>query len=258
MVTANKTQNSIRRPVMNSRQGRFGRCNGRRFNTRLRLTIPGGPCKFGDITRETAPIVQSRRERHSRVTGRTTAAQALWYIAPGQAEIRHETLAPVAQARGAVACARSSARISRGTEALVFAGRVPASEHRAHARAASWRATFPFPVKYGYATVGASRTGRRICAGETVFALHPHQSLFNISGRAALSSSPTASRRSAPCWRQTWRPRSTRSGMRRRARPTGSQSSAPAWSARWSPFFAASLPGADVTLVDINTGRAGN
>ena len=55
IVAANKTQNSIRRPVMElpARAICVG-CDGRRFNTRLRLLIPGGPCKFGNITRETA------------------------------------------------------------------------------------------------------------------------------------------------------------------------------------------------------------
>ena len=37
-----------------------------------------------------------------------------------------------------------------------------------------WPATFPFPVKYGYAAVGRVETGREL-AGKTVFALHPHQ-----------------------------------------------------------------------------------
>ena len=50
------------------------------------------------------------------VTSRTDKlAQALWYIAPGQAEIRQETLAPVAQgeARVRAPSARSAEGLKR-------------------------------------------------------------------------------------------------------------------------------------------------
>ena len=53
--------------------------------------------------------------------------------------------------------------ISRGTEALIAAGRVPASEFQ-RMRAPFMGGTFPFPVKYGYATVGRGR-GRTGGAG---------------------------------------------------------------------------------------------
>ena len=48
--------------------------------------------------------------------------------------------------------------ISRGTEALVFQGRVPASEHQ-RMRAPFQAGAFPAPVKYGYASVGIVEQG---------------------------------------------------------------------------------------------------
>src|SRR5262244_752059 len=73
--------------------------------------------------------------------------------------------------------------ISRGTERLVHAGRVPASEHE-RMRAPFMAGAFPFPVKYGYATVGQVESGA--LRGKTIFALHPHQNLFNIPASAAV------------------------------------------------------------------------
>ena len=75
--------------------------------------------------------------------------------------------------------------ISRGTEALVLAGRVPESEFE-RMRAPFMAGDFPFPVKYGYATVGRVEGGPEALLGRTVFALHPHQSLFNVPASAAV------------------------------------------------------------------------
>jgi threonine dehydrogenase-like Zn-dependent dehydrogenase len=61
--------------------------------------------------------------------------------------------------------------VSRGTEALIFAGRVPPSQFDAM-RAPMMCGTFPFPVKYGYSVVGELADGSR------VFVLHPHQDRF--------------------------------------------------------------------------------
>ena len=61
-------------------------------------------------------------------TSRTDeVAQALWYIAPGHTEIREERLPPLAD--GKVRVRALYGAISRGTEALVSAGRVPTSEY---------------------------------------------------------------------------------------------------------------------------------
>jgi threonine dehydrogenase-like Zn-dependent dehydrogenase len=61
--------------------------------------------------------------------------------------------------------------ISRGTEALVFAGRIPPGLFDTM-RAPLMDGTFPFPVKYGYSVVGECDGGGR------VFVLHPHQDRF--------------------------------------------------------------------------------
>ena len=59
--------------------------------------------------------------------GRTDAiAEALWYVAPGHAEIREEKL--TAPGPGDVRVRASCGALSRGTERLVLAGHVPASE----------------------------------------------------------------------------------------------------------------------------------
>ena len=48
--------------------------------------------------------------------------------------------------------------ISRGTESLVFHGRVPRGQHEAM-RGPHQEGDFPFPVKYGYIAVGEVETG---------------------------------------------------------------------------------------------------
>jgi threonine dehydrogenase-like Zn-dependent dehydrogenase len=73
--------------------------------------------------------------------------------------------------------------ISRGTERLVLSGGVPPSES-ARMRGPNMGGDFPFPVKYGYATVGRVEAGPPDLAGRTVFALHPHQSRFVLPANA--------------------------------------------------------------------------
>src|SRR5215831_8806790 len=108
-------------------------------------------------------------------------AEALWYVAPGRAEMRRETVA--APGSGEVLVRALHGAISRGTERLVLAGRVPPSEYT-RMRGPNMGGDFPFPVKYGYATVGRVEAGPDDLAGRTVFALHPHQSLFVLPASA--------------------------------------------------------------------------
>src|SRR4051812_44513330 len=96
-------------------------------------------------------------------------ARAFWTIAPGKGEIRTEELSRAAPDQTLVRTLASG--VSRGTESLVFAGRVPESQYAAM-RAPLMGGAFPFPVKYGYSAVGLASDGRR------VFALHPHQDRF--------------------------------------------------------------------------------
>ena len=110
-------------------------------------------------------------------------AEAIWYSAPGRAELRQEALAPPAADEVRVRALFGA--VSRGTEALVLAGRVPVSEFE-RMRAPFMAGHFPFPVKYGYATVGRIEGRAESLRGRTVFTLHPHQNLFNIPASAAI------------------------------------------------------------------------
>jgi hypothetical protein len=104
-------------------------------------------------------------------------AEALWYTAPGRAEIRSEKLPLLAS--GAVRVRARYGALSRGTEALVSAGHVPVSEFE-RMRAPFMEGAFPFPVKYGYATVGHVEAGPAELVGRAVFVLHPHQTRFDV------------------------------------------------------------------------------
>src|SRR5262252_5253027 len=113
----------------------------------------------------------------------SSASRALWYVGPGCAEIRETPLGPLAE--GTVRVRALHGAISRGTEALVAAGRVPRSEFQ-RMRAPFMVGDFPFPVKYGYATVGTIEQGPADSVGRIVFALHPHQTRFDLPAEAAL------------------------------------------------------------------------
>ena len=105
------------------------------------------------------------------------ATEALWYVGAGRAEIRSEPL--LDPAGGEVQIRTLHGCISRGTERLVLAGRVPPSEFD-RMRAPFMAGTFAFPVKYGYSTVGQVTRGPATLEGRVVFALHPHQRAFNV------------------------------------------------------------------------------
>lgn len=96
-------------------------------------------------------------------------ARAFWTVEPGRGELRSERLSVPAPGHSSVTALASG--VSRGTEALVFASRVPPGQFDAM-RAPLMGGTFPFPVKYGYSVVGALDDGAR------VFVLHPHQDRF--------------------------------------------------------------------------------
>ena len=125
-------------------------------------------------------------------------------------------------------------------------------------RAPFMAGSFPFPVKYGYSIVGRIEDGPAELLGRDVFVLHPHQSLFQCRREALSRCCRMACRPSAPCLPPIWRPRSTRSGMRRPGRPTASLLSAPASSARWSASCVGHMAGAEVTLIDINPRARGD
>src|SRR5262245_33363779 len=110
-------------------------------------------------------------------------ARAFWTTAPGVGEIRAETLPR--RAAGEVVVQTLYSGISRGTESLVFAGRVPPSE-RIRMRAPHQAGEFPFPVKYGYQSVGRVVDGPEALAGKNVFCLYPHQTRYVVPVEAVV------------------------------------------------------------------------
>lgn len=108
------------------------------------------------------------------------SARALWVTGPQQAALR-ET--PWALTQGDLEISTLFTAISRGTERLVFEGRVPEGEHETM-RAPFQQGDFSFPVKYGYSAVG--RVMNTLREGEIVFALFPHQTGFGVPPAAAL------------------------------------------------------------------------
>jgi 2-desacetyl-2-hydroxyethyl bacteriochlorophyllide A dehydrogenase len=108
-------------------------------------------------------------------------ARAFWIAAPGRGEIRAESL-PSPSAEDVEVRALFSG-ISRGTEALVFRGHVPASEYQ-RMRAPFQTGDFPGPVKYGYASVGRVVRGPGELLDRHVFALYPHQTRYVVPSAA--------------------------------------------------------------------------
>lgn len=109
--------------------------------------------------------------------------RALWTIAADTFALRHVTLPPDDAAMLTLVAHHSG--VSRGTEALVARGAVPDSE-RDRMRCPHQEGDFPFPVKYGYALVGAVTNGPADRVGQMCFALHPHQTLARVPAAAAL------------------------------------------------------------------------
>ena len=176
---------------------------------------------------------------------------ALWYVGPGRAELRAEEIA--APKPGEVRVRARFGAISRGTERLVQAGRVPASEYD-RMRAPFMGGAFPFPVKYGYATVGEVEAGPAELQGRAVFSLHPHQSLFTVPIEAVF-----AIPESVPPRRAVLAP-----NMETALNAVWDGGPGPAdriaivgggLVGLLVAYLCARLPGADVTVVDVAPGR---
>jgi threonine dehydrogenase-like Zn-dependent dehydrogenase len=75
--------------------------------------------------------------------------------------------------------------ISRGTETLVFRGGVPGSQYAAM-RAPFQDGEFPGPVKYGYLSVGVVEHGPPELQDRTVFCLYPHQTAYVVPARSVV------------------------------------------------------------------------
>jgi threonine dehydrogenase-like Zn-dependent dehydrogenase len=111
----------------------------------------------------------------------TGEARAFWLREPGVGEIRTVPL-PVPGPSDVLVRTLFSA-VSRGTETLVFQGRVPPSQH-ATMRAPFQEGAFPAPVKYGYLSVGVVEQGP--LGGRTVFCLYPHQTSYVVPASAVV------------------------------------------------------------------------
>ena len=182
----------------------------------------------------------------------STQATALWYVDARECALNAAVL-PQPDPQDCLVRTLWSG-ISRGTERLVFEGRVPASEHQRMC-APFQEGAFPFPVKYGYCAVGRVEAGPADMLGKTVFCLHPHQDLFH-----------------APAERLTIVPDTV--PARRAVLAANMETALNAhWDAGSGPadrivvvgggvlglliaWLAARLPGAEVTLVDIDASRA--
>ncbi len=180
------------------------------------------------------------------------ASTALWITAPGRVELRTAPLsAPVP---GQILVRTLFTAISRGTERLVFEGRVPASEQGTMA-CPMQEGSFGFPVKYGYMSVGVVEDGPADLIGRTVFFLSPHQSAGVLPGDFAVP---------------------VPDGVPPRRAVLGANMETALnilWDAGIGPgdrvaiigagvvgllagFLAAAIPGTDVTMVDIDAAKA--
>jgi len=107
----------------------------------------------------------------------TDLARAFWVREPFVGELREHRLAPLAAGEARVRAIASG--VSRGTETLVFAGAVPASQHPLM-RCPHQEGDFPGPVKYGYCSVGEVDAGPDDWIGRRVFCLYPHQDRYIV------------------------------------------------------------------------------
>jgi 2-desacetyl-2-hydroxyethyl bacteriochlorophyllide A dehydrogenase len=179
-------------------------------------------------------------------------ARAFWIAEPGRGEIRTERLPSPASGDAVVRALYSG--ISRGTEALVFKGRVPPSEWD-RMRAPFQEGDFPAPVKYGYASVGYVEQGRPDLLDRTVFVLYPHQTRYVVPSASlhVLPEGTPPARAVLAANMETalnglWDAQ-VQAGDRVAVVGAGTVGSLVAW-------LVSKIPGCDVQLVDVNASRA--
>jgi hypothetical protein len=185
------------------------------------------------------------------VSGVNATAEALWYIAPGRAEIRREPLDPLGE--NLVRVRALYGAVSRGTESLIAAGKVPTIEYQ-RMRSPFMGGSFPFPVKYGYSTAGRVEAGPDALIGRNVFVLYPHQTLFDVPIDSAIPipndvpiSRAVMAANMETALNATWDAEPTPSG------PITVVGAGVVGALMG--FLCARVPGAAVTLVDVNPAR---
>jgi threonine dehydrogenase-like Zn-dependent dehydrogenase len=117
------------------------------------------------------------------MTSSVRTARAFWLREPGLGELRTVELADPRP--GDVLVRTLHTGVSRGTETLVFTGRVPPDQYDAM-RAPHQEGSFPAPVKYGYLNVGVVERGPEQLRGRTVFCLYPHQTAYVVPEAAVM------------------------------------------------------------------------
>lgn len=178
-------------------------------------------------------------------------ATALWYAAPRTVRLQREALAAPAGDEVLVAAAWSA--ISRGTERLVFSGLTDPC-HRGAMRSPMQVGEFPFPVKYGYCSVGEVMAGPARLVGRHVFVFHPHQDRF-LAGLDAVTVIPehlpprraTLAANMETALNTLW---DSGAGAGDRIVIVGA-----GLVGLLVTYLAARLPGAEVTAIDPNPGR---
>lgn len=180
------------------------------------------------------------------------SARAYWLCKPRYGEIRTNPLPP---RTGSNVCVRTLfSGVSLGTESLVFRGGVPASQYTIM-RAPFQEGDFPGPVKYGYLNVGVVQAGPPTLQGRTVFCLYPHQDRYVVPASAVVPVPPGVPAR-----------RAVLAGIVETA-INALWDAAPLVGDRIAVVGAgmvgccvarllSHLPGVQVTLIDINPGRA--
>ena len=104
-------------------------------------------------------------------------ARQFWVQAPGHGEIVTAALSPGQPNEVPVRTLFSG--ISRGTESLVFGGKVPPSQYQTM-RAPFQEGDFPGPVKFGYRSVGVVEEGSDRLQGKNVFCLFAHPYICRV------------------------------------------------------------------------------
>ena len=184
-------------------------------------------------------------------SSRDTTARALWYVGPGVVELREAPLPPLAPGEARVRTRFSG--ISRGTERLVLQGSVGRSEWE-RMRCPMQEGAFPFPVKYGYCAVGVVEDGPASLKGRHVFCLHPHQDVLQVAADrlAAVPDGVPLRRATLAANMETALNAVWDSGAGPGDRIVVVGAGVVGLSVA---SLAARLPGAEVTVVDVDTGR---
>lgn len=112
-------------------------------------------------------------------------ARELWFVAPGQVELRHSSVGTSSRER--LLCRGIASGVSRGTELLLYRGDAPdvfdLSLDAANAPT--------YPRRYGYAWVGRVFEGSGLAEGTRVFALATHGE-WHVLDRASAKPIPEA------------------------------------------------------------------